>query len=159
VGITNRSCMTILRMILHPQTLRIGSGLKFFLSTSSSWCSSRNPQFHEIEWVLGLLILGIASSSGKFTSLMFGFNPLGESGDWWFRVKSSLSRVHSLNQFSSGHGLIFLGRSFGKRFLVLLRSYGLILWFYKVIWSSFGFFFLLSRADFWRLLVLPTLCR
>jgi hypothetical protein len=30
------------------------------------------------------------------------------------------ARVHSLNHFSGGDGLIFLGRSFGKSFFVLL---------------------------------------
>jgi hypothetical protein len=62
VGITHRSCVTILLVIFHSQTLRIGSDLKFFLSTSSSWCSLRNPRFCEIEWVWGHEILGIASN-------------------------------------------------------------------------------------------------
>jgi hypothetical protein len=61
MGITQRSCVTIILVIFHPQTPRIGSDLKFFLSTSSSWCLSRNPRFREIEMVWGHEILEIAS--------------------------------------------------------------------------------------------------
>jgi hypothetical protein len=51
-------------------------------------------------------------------------NPWSESGDRWFWGKRSLSGVHSLNLFSGGDGLIFLGRSFGKSFFVVLWGLG-----------------------------------
>jgi hypothetical protein len=70
----------------------------------------------------------------------FSFKSWSKSGDQWIWGKV-LSRVHSLNPFSGGEGLIFWRRSFGKRFFwSTCEAMVIISWFYGVIWSSFGFF-------------------